>query len=79
MAGGLLPLKQQKTQLSSLSPLKRETSPLTSMTVHCSTTMASYVGATELGSPWLLSWKMKTLSTVFGIVSRESEGGQIQP
>lgn len=44
------------------------------MIVHCSTTMASYVGATAFGSPSLLSWKTKTLSTDFGIVSAENKG-----
>lgn len=50
---------------------EREISPLTSMTVHCSTTMASYVGAAAFGSPSLPSWKMKTLSTDFAIISAE--------
>lgn len=49
-------------------------SGLTSMIVHCSTTMASYVGATAFSSPSLLSWKMKTLSTNFGVVSTENKG-----
>lgn len=42
------------------------------MMVHCSTTMASYVGAAAFGSPSLASWKMKTLSTVLGSRSVEN-------
>lgn len=45
------------------------------MMVHCSTTMASYVGAATFGSPSLPSWKMKTLSTDLGIISAEKKGG----
>lgn len=55
---------------------KRKISPLTSMTVHCSTTMASYVGAAAFGSPSLPSWKMKTLSTDFAITSAEKRRGK---
>lgn len=47
--------------------------PLTSMMVHCSTTMASYVGVVTFGSPSLASWKMKTLSTDLGSKSAEKE------
>ncbi len=53
---------------------KIKISPLTSMTVHCSTTMASYVGVATFGSPSLPSWKMKTLSTDLGSISAERKG-----
>lgn len=43
------------------------------MTVHCSTTMASYVGLATFGSPSPASWKMKTLSTDLGSKSAEKE------
>lgn len=75
-----------KTQM--LSPLvaapvilmmKRKISVLTSMMVHCSTTIASYVGVSALGSPSLPSWKMKTLSTDLGIISAENREVKIQP
>lgn len=44
------------------------------MTVHCSTTMASYVGVAAFGSASLPSWKMKTLSTDLGSISAEKRG-----
>ncbi len=44
------------------------------MMVHCSTTMASYVGMDAFGSPSLPSWKMKTLSTDLGSISAETRG-----
>lgn len=43
------------------------------MTVHCSTTMASYVGVATFGSPSFPSWKMKTLSTDLGSRSAEKK------
>lgn len=52
---------------------KDKTSLLTSMTVHCSTTMASNVGAAVFCSPSLASWKMKTLSTDLGSKSAGKE------
>lgn len=48
------------------------------MTVHCSTTMASYAGVAAFGSPSLASWKMKTLSTDLGSKSKE-KGKKVKP
>lgn len=42
------------------------------MTVHCSTTMASYVVVTLWSTPSVPSWKMKTLSTDLGCKSVEN-------
>lgn len=52
---------------------KRKISPLTSITVHCSTTMASYIGMATFGSLSFASWKMKTLSTDLGSKSAEKK------
>lgn len=52
---------------------KRQITQLTSIMVHCSTTIASYVGVTTFGSLSVASWKMKTLSTDLGSSSAERE------
>lgn len=52
---------------------KRQITQLTSIMVHCSTTIASYVGVTTFGSLSVASWKMKTLSTDLGSSSTERE------
>lgn len=57
----------------------KEILALTSMTVHCSTTMASYVVLATFGSLSLPSWKMKTLSTDFGSTSAERRGKKKNP